>query len=63
MGTVQPGAVIQTQVPSSQPTPVPMVTPQAPQYQWYQQVPSVVGSMAVSTPVAQNTAMQGISDI
>ena len=60
-GTVQPGNVIQAQVPSSQPTPVPMVTPQVPQYQWYQQVPSAVGSLAVSTPITQNTPMQGIS--
>ena len=48
-----------SQVPPSQPTPVPMVTPQTPQYQWYQQVPSAVGSVAVSTPVTQNTPMQG----
>lgn len=61
VGAVQQGAVIQTQVPS-QPTPVPMVTPQTPQYQWYQQVPSAVGNVAVSTPITQNTHMQGISD-
>lgn len=62
VGTVQPGAVMQSQVPPSQPTPVSMVTPQTPQYQWYQQVPSAVGSVAVSTPMTQNTYMQGISD-
>ena len=60
VGTVQPGAVMQSQVPPSQPTPVPMVTPQTQQYQWYQQVPSAVGSVAVSTPITQNTPMQGI---
>lgn len=53
---------MQSQVPPSQPTPVSMVTPQTPQYQWYQQVPSAVGSVAVSTPMTQNTYMQGISD-
>jgi len=37
-----------------------MVTPQTQQYQWYQQVPSAVGSVAVSTPITQNTPMQGI---
>lgn len=58
VGTVQPGAVMQSQVPPSQPTPVPMVTPQTPQYQWYQQVPSAVGSVAVTTPITQNTPMQ-----
>ena len=60
VGTVQPGAVMQSQMPPSQPTPVPMVTPQTQQYQWYQQVPSAVGSVAVSTPITQNTPMQGI---
>ena len=60
VGTVQPGAVMQSQMPPSQPAPVPMVTPQTQQYQWYQQVPSAVGSVAVSTPITQNTPMQGI---
>ena len=59
--TVQPGAAMQSQVPPSQPTPVPMITPQTPQYQWYQQVPSAVGSVPVSTPITQNTPMQGSS--
>ena len=58
MGGVQPGAVIQPQVPSSQPTAMPMVAP-APQYQWYQQMPPAVGSVATSTPLAQTTPLQG----
>ena len=57
----QPSTVLQTQVPSSQPSAVPLAAPQAPQYQWYQQVAPAVGSAPVSTPqLLQNTPLQGM---
>jgi len=55
----QPSTVLQTQVPSSQPSAVPLAAPQAPQYQWYQQVAPAVSSAPVSTPqLLQNTPLQ-----
>ena len=59
MGSVQPTAIIQPQVSTSQPSSIPAVAPPAPQYQWYQQMPPAVGSVAVSTPQAQTTPLQG----
>ena len=58
--SVPSGTVLQAQAPSSQPSAVPMVTPQTQQYQWYQQVTPVVSNPAVSTPqLLQNTSFQG----
>ena len=58
---VQPANVMQTQVSASQPSAIPMVAPQAPQYQWYQQVPPAVGTAPVSAPqLTQNPPLQGI---
>ena len=59
MGSVQPTAIIQPQVSTSQPSSIPAVAPPAPQYQWYQQMPPAVGSVAVSTPQAQTAPLQG----
>ena len=58
--SVPSGTVLQAQAPSSQPSAVPMVTPQTQQYQWYQQVTPVASNPAVSTPqLLQNTSFQG----
>lgn len=58
--SVPSGTALQAQAPSSQPSAVPMVTPQTQQYQWYQQVTPVVSNPAVSTPqLLQNTSFQG----
>lgn len=61
MGSVQPTAIIQPQVSTSQPSSIPAVAPPAPQYQWYQQMPPAVGSVAVSTPQAQTAPLQATS--
>lgn len=59
MGSVQPAAIIQQQASSSQPSSIPAAAPPTPQYQWYQQMPPAVGSVAASAPQAQTTPSQG----
>lgn len=62
--SVPSGTLLQAQAPSSQPSAVPMVTPQTQQYQWYQQVTPVVSNPAVSTPqLLQNTSYQGTQQL
>ena len=62
--SVPSGTLLQAQAPSSQPSTVPMVTPQTQQYQWYQQVTPVVSNPAVSTPqLLQNTSYQGTQQL
>lgn len=61
MGSVQPAAIIQQQASSSQPSSIPAAAPPTPQYQWYQQMPPAVGSVAASAPQAQTTPSQATS--